>query len=290
MELTKDVLKNWWIQTTGEAHYKTALDGRTNVDSLDKLRKLIYELVQDGVIAHAHNKKDGYYRLVEKAEGEIIWWEGDDIDDSKVNLILPFGLHKAVYIPRPALVTISGDTNAGKTAIADNILNYNQEKFDDIQILMCEGMDLFRGKMMIAQPKCPIPPKFHTFKRKKNFEDVIYPNGLNIIDYLRPPNSESLMSIGTPLEAIAAKLDTGIAVVCMQKPRGERGDAFGGIVTQWDAALSMSIHSTSEQYVSYLKLNKIKKALIFDRDLYKLKIRFKIDFGIKLTEIEKIYE
>lgn len=294
MELTKDLLESWWLQTTGEAHYKSALDGLVKKDlaAFDKLRKWTFELVADKVITKVRTKKDGIYRLVDKADEEILWWKEDDLDDSKVNLMLPFGLHKAVYIPRPALITIDGDTNAGKTAIADVILNINQEKFDDILLLVTEGLDLFKDRMMNAIPKCPIPPKFRTFRKMKNFEDDVLQDGLTIIDYLRPPDPQSLMSIATPLEAIASVVNkgTGIAVICMQKPRGERGEAFGGIITQWDAALSMSIHSTETKFVSYLKLNKIKKPLIIDRDLYKLRIRFKISHGIQLTELEKVYE
>ena len=292
MELDKDTLKHWWLQTTGETHYKSALDGLIKKEGVtyDKLRKLTRELVVDKVITKVHTKKDGIYRLIDQADEEMMWWEGDDIDESKANLLLPFGLHQAVYIPRPALVTISGDTNAGKTAVADVILNYNQDRFEECKLLMTEGLDLLKDRMKHAQPRCPVPPLFKTFKKINHFEDDVLPDGLTIIDYLRPPNSESLMSIGAPLEAIASKLNTGIAVVCMQKPRGERGEAFGGIVTQWDAALAMSIHTTSVKLESYLKLNKIKKSLMPDRDLYKLKVRFLIKHGIQLEQIEKIYE
>ncbi|KKN78487.1 hypothetical protein LCGC14_0350190 [marine sediment metagenome] len=295
MDLTKEALRAWWIQTTGENHYKAALDGDFKVKDTffyDKLRKLTFELVADKVITKVRTKKDGIYRLVDKADEEIMWWEGEGIDDSKVNLLLPFGLHKAVYVPRPALILISGDTNAGKTAIANQILNINQEKFDDILLLMTEGLDMVKGRMMNAIPKCPMPPKFRTFRKMNHFEDDVLPNGLTVVDYLRPPNPTSLMSIGEPLEAIAGVLNkgTGIAVVCLQKPRGERGEAFGGIITQWDASLAMSIHTTDTNFVSYLKLNKIKKPLMLDKDLYKLKIRFKISHGIQLTELEKVYE
>ena len=294
MDLSKEMLKRWWLQTTGEAHYKTALDGFKvkEAATYDKLRKWTFELVADQVITKVHTKKDGIYRKVDKADEEILWWEGGDLDDSKVNLLLPFGLHKAVYIPRPALILISGDTNAGKTAIANVILNINQEKFDDVLLLVTEGLDLLKDRMMNAVPKCPIPPKFTTMRKMKNFEDDVLRDGLTFIDYLRPPDPQSLMSIATPLEAIASVINqgTGIAVVCCQKPRGERGEAFGGIITQWDAALAISVHSTSTKFESYLKLNKIKKPLILDKDLYKLKVRFRIDYAIRLTELEKVYE
>ena len=281
MELDKEAVRNWWAQTTGEEHYTKALFGKyeKTQKTFNRLRKATHDLVSDGFLVRSHNKKDGYYRLVEVADSEIMWWEGEPLDDSKVNLILPFGLHKAVWVPKPALITVAGDWNAGKTAIVDYILNVNLEKFDEKKLLMTEGIELLQDRMLHALPKCPIPPPFQTFKKTEHFEDDVLPDGLTIIDYLRPPNSESLMSIGEPLKAIASKLKTGIAVVALQKPPGDRGDAYGGAVTQWDTVLSMSLHKTGVRFESYLKLQKIKKFLMPDKDLYSMKIRFKIAHG-----------
>ena len=299
MELTKETLRHWWLTTTGETHFTNVLGGLWKREPVEKLattynqiKNWTHDLAQEKVIVKAGGKRDGIYRLVDKAEEEIIWWEGDELDDSKVNLILPFGLHKAVYIPRPAVVTIAGDTNAGKSAVADWILNVNQDKFDEPKILLSEDLELFKDKMKHAKPRCPIPPMFKTFMKDDHFEDDVLIDGLTVIDYLVPPNPESLMSILTPLKAIKdiVSKGTGIAVVCMQKPKGERTEAFGGIGTKWNAALSMSVHSTDERFVSYLKLNKIKKHLKTDVDLYKLKVRFRITHGIQLEELSKVYE
>jgi len=293
-ELTKALVGNWCSQTTGEFHYKSILDGQINKDSFGKLRKQVFELVQDGVIVRAHNKRDGYYRLADKADEELMWWEGDDIDDKKVNLWLPFGLSKAVYISRPAIVTVSGDTNAGKSAVVLNILHMSTLKESNFKnnavLLMSEGMDLLKGKMSkLYNNGIPNPPPFKTFRKVSNFEDDVLPNGLTVIDYLRPPNSESLMSIGTKLEAIYSKLDTGIAVVAMQKPRGEKPEAYGGIITQWDANLAISVYSNFGGN-PYIKLSKIKKPILLDRNLYELKIGFEIHGGIVLKNEVKEYE
>ena len=295
MELTKELVKNWWLQTTGEAHYKASMDGLVGKSdkAYTKLRGYIKELVADDVLVHAHSKKDGYYRLKDVADEEVNWWD-KDLDVSEVNLMLPFGLQKAVYIPRPGIVIIAGDTNAGKSAIANYILNINQELWGDrgMKVLISEAMEMFADRMKHAHPKCPIPPKFKTFKKMSHFEDDILKDGFTLIDYLRLPNPDSPMSIGVPLAAIADVINkgTGIVVVCLQKPRGERGEAYGGIISQWDSSLAISIHSTDTRFESYLKLNKIKKSLITDKNLYDLKIRFKIDHGIKLTELSKDYE
>jgi len=268
------------------------MDGK--VGNFDKLRYIVHTLKSQGVITSSHNKKDGYYRLVQHADEEVMWWEGPDIDDSKVNLWLPFGLSKAVYISRPGLVVVAGDTNAGKTAFLLNTLYLSTLKEKNFRnnalLLMTEGLDLLKGRMnKLYKGIVPTPPPFRTFRKLNNFEDDVLPDGLTVIDYLRPPSSESLMSVGDKLTAIYSKLNTGIVVVAMQKPKGERGEAFGGIITQWDANLALSIHSNWGGK-PYVKLNKIKKPLILDKDLSALKISFRIEQGIIFTEEEKVYE
>jgi len=298
LELTKEIVRGWWLTTTGEDHFTRVLGGyyKRDATTYNKIKSWTHELVEERVITKSGGKRDGMYRLVDKADEEIMWWLGEDIADNQVNLALPFGLHKACYVGRPAVVLVSGDTNAGKTAIVDNIINYNLSRFPpvngekNIKLLITEGLDLHKGRMMNILPKMPIPPPYSTFRKQKNFEDDVLPNGLTVIDYLRPPNPESLMSIGAPLEAIASRVDTGIVVIAIQKPKGERSEGFGKEITAWDSTLYMSIHSTDTPFVSYLKLLKVKKPLIFDRNLYQLKIKFKMDMGIRLTELEKVYE
>ena len=60
MELEKETLKRWWLQTTGEAHYKSALDGlvKKDADAYNKLRKHTFELVADGVLVKVNTKKE----------------------------------------------------------------------------------------------------------------------------------------------------------------------------------------------------------------------------------------
>ena len=297
MELTKETLRQWWLTTTGETHFTNVLGGLWKREPVEKLattynqiKNWTHDLAQEKVIVKAGGKRDGIYRLVDKAEEEILWWLGDDIDDSQANLLMPFGLHKAVYISRPALVIVSGDTNAGKTALVLNILNLNIEKYkDNALLLVTEGQDLLRGRFKNIHPPIPTPPGFKTFRKTRNFEDDILPDGLTIVDWLRPPNAEAVMSIGGKLEAIFSKLKTGIAVVAIQKPKGDRSEGFGGVITQWDSNLYMSIHGNGYTD-SYLKLAKIKKPLIFDKNLYNLKIKFRIEKGIRLIELEKVYE
>jgi len=70
--------------------------------------------------------------------------------------------------------------------------------------------------------------KFEAIERGDDYESVIDPNGLNIIDYIEP--GEEVYRVGTTLRRIHEKLDKGIAVVMLQKKRRQvlrNGSAAG---------------------------------------------------------------
>jgi len=60
--------------------------------------------------------------------------------------------------------------------------------------------------------------QFHAHERNSNFDSVISPEAINVIDYLEPPSGE-YFAIGDQIKAIHGRLTTGIAFVAIQKKR-----------------------------------------------------------------------
>jgi len=58
------------------------------------------------------------------------------------------------------------------------------------------------------------------YERSENFDDVIDPNGINIIDYLEV--LDDFWKVGQQIKAIHDKLKNGIAVIAIQKNKGAR--------------------------------------------------------------------
>lgn len=129
----------------------------------------------------------------------------------------PFGLEEYVKTPRRSLVVIGGSPQAGKTAFAHNIIALNQGKhrivlFDseNSEAEINDRLSKHDGYMNWANDLVR--------SRSADFEDVIEPDALNIIDYLEVP--ENIWEIRTVLRNIREKLNQGIAVVLLQKPEG----------------------------------------------------------------------
>jgi len=69
--------------------------------------------------------------------------------------------------------------------------------------------------------------RFKAYERSDNFKDVIFPDAINIIDYIE--ENENLMKMGDKIKEIHERLHNGIAIVGLQKDFGAtlgRGRAF----------------------------------------------------------------
>lgn len=279
-ELTQGALEEW-IQTeaTGVFYYKDVMNGAVKNDpamwsSIREMLRRCKEKVPP--IAVSVNGRDGYWRPADTNLEEIYWWDlNGDIGE---NLLLPMGLNKYCHIPRPCLVLYAGVYNAGKTALCINTVNMNLELWaDNIFFFVSENAEMMNAKFKALNSYIPKPPPFKMYRRTENFADVIQPDGLNIIDYLRV-DMEKAYAVSSALFQIFNKLKTGIAIVAVQKPPG-RKLAFGGPGTAFEPSLYISMDT------GYLEFEKIKIPRILDYDPYSVKIKFRISKGVNFDDV-----
>lgn len=281
MELTQEVLESW-VQTkaTGVFYYKDVMDGLIAKDPKmwTQVRVMLFRCKDKGV-AFPVNGRDGYWRPADTSLDEVYWWDlNGNIGE---NLLLPMGLHQYCYIPLPSLILIAGLYNAGKTAFCINTVNQNLEKWaNNIFFFVSEGAEMMSSKFKTLNSYIPKPPPFKMYRRTENFADVIQPDGLNVIDYLRV-DMDRPYAIGSALFQIFNKLKNGIAIVAMQKPPGERKIAFGGASTAFEPTLYIGMDK------GYLGFEKIKIPRKLDIDPYSLKITFKISKGVNFYEVHE---
>ena len=143
-ELTQAELENW-IQTkaTGKFYYKEVLDGQVNPKFI--LNSGYARRCKDRAIAIPVDGRDGWWRPVDKNLEEICWWEKDG--EIGENIVLPLGLNKYCYIPRPSLIVIAGKYNVGKTALCINVVNRNLEIWEDkLDFYVSEGAEMMARK------------------------------------------------------------------------------------------------------------------------------------------------
>ena len=272
-DISQAEIEDWIVnKSDGFFHYTKVKDGTIARTEYPALREIMHRCKKKGIIAPIDGKGDGWWRLVDKSLEELCWWDGDgEIGDS---IILPLELNKYCYIPQPSLIIIAGKYNAGKTAFCINIVNDNLTLWEDkIDFYVSEGAEMMRAKFQTLNPMMPKPPRFKMYRRTENFADVIDPDHLSVIDYLRVDMSKTY-EIGNQLFAIFNKLNRGIAVVAMQKPPGDRKIAFGGASTAFEPTLYVGMDK------DVLGFEKIKVPKIVDYDPYAIKIKFKIARGV----------
>lgn len=281
-ELTQAQIEDWITnKAIGKFHYTKVMDGQISRDLYPQLRAIMHRCKEKG-IAIPVDGKDGWWRAADLNLEEICWWNGDGkIGDS---IFLPLGLNKYCYVPLPSLIIIAGKYNAGKTALCINIVNCNLEMWADrLDFYVSEGAEMMRAKFKSLNAFIPTPPPFKMYRRTENFADVIDPDHLSVIDYLRVDMSKTY-EIGNALFQIFNKLNRGIAVVAMQKPPGERKIAFGGASTAFEPTLYIGMDK------DVLGFEKIKVPKITDIDPYSLKIQFKIRNGVNFEDIYEVIE
>jgi len=149
---------------------------------------------------------------------------------AKFELIFPFGIHEYCFLYRKNVMVIYGSKDAGKTALMLNIIreNMHQHRILYFSSEMVEdelANRLKRDESLELQDWC-----FEPYERSYDFDQVIEPDALNIVDFLELGGDETEYYKGVSLiRKIYDKLDKGIAIVACQKnkdaamPKGGAG-------------------------------------------------------------------
>jgi len=149
---------------------------------------------------------------------------------SKVDLIIPFGIHKYGFLYRHNIMVVSGSKDAGKTAFLLNLIrmNMNKHRIAYWSSEMCE--DEMAVRLSKYEGLDIEDWNFEAYERSYNFDQVIIPDAVNVIDYLELGGDEAEYYKGVALiRKIYDKLDDGIAIIACQKnkdaelPKGGSG-------------------------------------------------------------------
>lgn len=280
-ELTQMMVESWVKEkATGMFHYTKVLDGNVSPKLYSQLREIMLRCKAKG-IAYPVGNKDGWWRPADNTMEELQWWESGEIEED--NLILPMELNKYCIVPRPSLVIIAGKYNAGKSAFCLNTVILNIPKWGGaLDFYVSEGAEMIKPKF--AKLGITSSPAFRTYRRTENFADILNPDNLSIIDYLRV-NMEQPYAVTEKLFEIFNKLKTGIAIVAMQKPPGERKLAFGGASTAFEPALYLGMESNGSN-TGWIGFEKIKIVRGYGGlDPYRMKVYYKINNGVEFYDV-----
>ena len=153
-----------------------------------------------------------------------------------------------------------------------------------LDLYVSEGMEKLKQKFTALGVEGI--PAFKTYHRTQNFADVIQPDNLSIIDWLRVDMTQAY-AVSEKLFEIYNKLTTGIAVVAMQKPPGERKLAFGGAATAFEPALYIAMESNGA-HTGWVGFEKIKIPTGYGGwDWSAMKVYYRIEQGVTFCDIEE---
>ncbi len=189
-----------------------------------------------------HGTKRGCFRIVNRGVnfGNFV----NVAKEGMLDLKLPLGIHqKTLFFPRNAIV-IAGVTGYGKTTFILNTISMNRDKFR-FRYFSSEGSDLaFNHKLSLFGEPVENWSKFMDWIPMEewdfsNIHDKVFPNDINVIDYLEP-EGEKTYNIHDIITSIIKNLDKGMAIIATQKRPDARLSA-GGVYSAKASSLYLSL-------------------------------------------------
>jgi hypothetical protein len=222
-------IREWVLSTSGhflstDVHKEFNLSTRVHKKNVSEIMR---RMVMDGAIERVSGK-NACFRKVERTCEEMEWWNADSKNTFDVEW--PFSLEKLVRLYPKNIVVLAGAINAGKTAFLLNTAWKNIPKYSGrIHYFNSEtGEDELHGRL--EDFGFPIDEWLNIkfWYRSSDFADAIYPDDINIIDYMEVLDNFYL--VGKMIKDVFDKLRNGIAIIALQKKDGSdlgRGAEFG---------------------------------------------------------------
>lgn len=178
---------------------------------------ILKRLCKKGIIER-HPTKAHEYRFISESRTELDWFAADT--GNFLPIRFPLGLEQYCRIYPKSIVIVSGVFNTGKTAFMLNMAELNMHTFP-VKLFNSEmGPEEF--KLRLTASGAPLDDwrnMVKVYERNRDFADVIFPDALNIIDYLEI--DEDWFLVGREINKIFRTLTTGVAVIALQKKQGE---------------------------------------------------------------------
>jgi hypothetical protein len=252
-----------------------------------RIHHALGELRVAGDVVPAGNKRGQFRRVNNDAPRLDIMGEAV----TPLAIKWPLGLHKAINFYEGNIAVIAGETNCGKTAYLLNLVKDNLEEWGNrIRYMTSEGgVQELRSRLNLFGKEFGMPIErwmpVDWRERYDNFADLIHPDFLNIVDYMEV--NDEFWRIGEPIKEIAQRLEKGIAVIAVQKKRGERMGRGGEFAAQ-RPRLYCTIGKDPKSSNLILKMEKGKARVsdAFDT-MGGYNVTFRIRNGVKLEKIQE---
>jgi hypothetical protein len=175
----------------------------------------LLRMVDEGLIERT-GTKSGTYQLMENDCEAINWRTVEKVD---LDIRYPLGVERFFVTMPKNIILVAGSPDSGKTALLLNMVHHNMKRHKVWYFSSEMGSLELRNRL--EQFDTPLEEwDFEARERATNFHRVIRPDDINIIDFLEV--SDNFFQVGKFITDIHNTLNNGIAVIALQKKRGER--------------------------------------------------------------------
>lgn len=241
-----------WVGDTRGTFWGTEVDKDLHLGTKgDKQnrKKVLQRLVAEGLIERVKGQNN-FFRRVEVECEEI---DFRSACHTEVDVKWPFEIEKHFRMMPGNLAVVAGEPDACKTAFLLNVVRLNMHKHEIHYFSSEMGPLELRERLEKFEGVDLAEWRFHAKERSNDFADVIVPNAVNLVDFLEI--HDVFYTIGGWLKDIHDRLDNGVAIIALQKPRG-RDEGRGGEFTKEKPRLYVSLSNNYPGHI--IKLVKVK--------------------------------
>ncbi len=255
----------WLPYTEGKSFEVRDVTSEFNVGSAEgkhNVRQALSNLKREGVLSGDR----GRYRYINRELEPLNWVEADT--NEILDIKWPygwgdgtsFGFDDNLTLFPNSIVVISGPTNIGKSGLALNVVVLNCDSWECRYLTNEMGAEELKDRLSNFEEHYALTDEFGSSKfeaavRYDNYEDVILPKGLTVIDYLDP--GENAYMVGQQVDAIRRRLNGGVVFIVMQKKMGSEY-AIGGQYSEHRARVVLHI-DRDKNGQDFLLVKKAKK-------------------------------
>lgn len=223
--------------------------------------KLSYEVKRKNL-----EKSNRLYRYINNDLLYINWY--DTNKEVYLPLVFPsshsdktyFGFQDSVRMSQGSAIVIAGQTNAGKSCLARNFVWDNMD-ISQVRYLVSQttghAFHRYADNMTWAKPMKDGKPKFELVERYENFQDLVLPDGLTLVDWLDADKIE-YYQLRDLIKTMRSKLVTGGLIVFIQK-NSDKVFGDGGEKTAAWADLYISLSYNREKNFNHIDILKAKE-------------------------------
>ena len=222
--------------------------GAVTVKDKAAIRQAFIRLKHDGIIEPWKRRGHGWYRRIENEVIDIDW---QNADENPLEIKLPLELDKMVNLYNGDIFVIAGESNAGKSAMCLNIVELNMPEWDCHYFSSELGGPKLKKRIGMFDTPAELW-KMPAHQKQDNYHDVLFPDALNIIDFLMITDEH--WKVGNIIKEIhiALKETRGIAIVAIQKDPNKKFGR-GGDASRELASLYITLSETGWAKIIKLK-------------------------------------